>query len=78
MNALWRCYVRKCMEKTANGNVYRSRKKANRVVMRMKEFQNEKALQAFHCPICKLYHVGKSDRKYPIDHEERLNGSKNP
>jgi hypothetical protein len=49
---------RRCDEKTARGNVYRSRAKARRAA-RVMTARTRNYIVAFLCPHCLLFHIGK-------------------
>ena len=51
----------KCEQKTTSGNVYPSRTLAIQVARRFR-FHRGRKVQAFLCPVCQQFHVG---REYP-------------
>lgn len=51
-------FVRKCEEKTAKCNVYRSKPAAKRAASRLKR-KTHKDIMSFRCPCCRKWHLGK-------------------
>ena len=50
----------RCKEKTSKGNVFRSNKGARKKLGELGERGKQLGIQAFRCPVCKLWHIGKS------------------
>ena len=50
--------IRHCEEKTGRGNIHLTRKSAVRQA-RMLSASKGEWIEAFHCRVCSLYHIGK-------------------